>query len=647
MKKLTLIIAAFAMLCIAATPQNCGAQTPQAIKYQAIARNSSGDVIANQNVSFRISILQGSASGSTIYEEIQPATTNQFGLANLSIGEGNVVSGIFDSIKWGNDTYFVKIEFDPAGGNNFALMGTSQLLSVPYSLYSAHAKVADNIPVFPIKAALQATNLQAPFDEPETGMLVYNTDSAGSGNFSVIPGYYYNAGTAEAPNWVLLSTEDNASLSGGAKRPCTSNNFAGCSSPVAPTGADNTGFGGNALNALTSASSNTAFGYNALTSVTTGYYNVAIGDGALPNITNNATSNTAIGHYAMNTLNNGGDNTAVGQGALTALFGGNFNTAIGFDALFVSTGGANSALGSAALSSNTTGTQNTVVGENASVSSTTGSNNEVIGYQALYTNITGSSNTAEGANSLYNNTADANTAVGDSALATNSSGYQNVAVGYQAAAANTTATSVTAVGYQALLNSTGVNNTAIGHKSLQYTTTGYDNTAVGYYSLGGNTTGYYNTAVGLNALQSNTTGTYNTTIGFDADVSSDNLTNATAIGYGATAPASNMIILGNTSITYVTIGAGAFAVPVQESTATTGTVTANGSQILNLTGAATSLTIDAPSSPVNGQLWEVTTNQTSITITWSGSFVSAPGTVTKTAPARFFYDYSLSKWVNQ
>lgn len=112
------------------------AQAPQAIKYQAIARDISGNILASQNVSFRISILQGSASGPSMYTETQTATTNQFGLANLNIGTGTVVSGNFSTIGWGSNTYFVQMEFDPAGGSNYSLMGTSQFLSVPYSLYS-------------------------------------------------------------------------------------------------------------------------------------------------------------------------------------------------------------------------------------------------------------------------------------------------------------------------------------------------------------------------------------------------------------------------------------------------------------------------------------------------------------------------------
>ncbi len=135
MKKIITILSAITLFAI----ESVYSQAPQKFKYQAIARDNSGNVLANANVSFRISILQGSASGTSMYSETQTATTNQFGLANLNIGAGTFVSGNFSTIPWGTNTYYVKIEFDPAGGVSYTAMGTSQLLSVPYSLYSEKA----------------------------------------------------------------------------------------------------------------------------------------------------------------------------------------------------------------------------------------------------------------------------------------------------------------------------------------------------------------------------------------------------------------------------------------------------------------------------------------------------------------------------
>jgi hypothetical protein len=118
------------------------AQSPQAFKYQTVVRNSSNQIVPNQAVGLKISILQGSAIGTAVYVETHATTTNVLGIANLEIGNGSLVSGNFSTISWGTNSYFVKIELDPAGGTAYQNMGTSQLLSVPYAL---HAKTAETI----------------------------------------------------------------------------------------------------------------------------------------------------------------------------------------------------------------------------------------------------------------------------------------------------------------------------------------------------------------------------------------------------------------------------------------------------------------------------------------------------------------------
>jgi hypothetical protein len=93
----------------------------------------------------RISILQGSASGTPVYVETHVTTTNVNGLATVEIGGGTVVSGSFTGINWGSGSFFLKTETDPAGGSAYSIVGTSQLLSVPYALNSKISEsVADN-----------------------------------------------------------------------------------------------------------------------------------------------------------------------------------------------------------------------------------------------------------------------------------------------------------------------------------------------------------------------------------------------------------------------------------------------------------------------------------------------------------------------
>jgi hypothetical protein len=111
-------------------------QVPQAINYQAIARNAAGGVFVNQSVALRISILGGSATGPVLYSERQTATTNQFGLFSLKIGTGTIISGSFSTIPWNLANQWILIEIDPQGGTNYTNIGTSELLSVPYALYA-------------------------------------------------------------------------------------------------------------------------------------------------------------------------------------------------------------------------------------------------------------------------------------------------------------------------------------------------------------------------------------------------------------------------------------------------------------------------------------------------------------------------------
>lgn len=119
------------------------AQTPQAFKYQAVARDMEGNPVTNQQIAVKISILSGSASGTVVYSELHNPVTNSLGLFDLEIGNpAQVLTGSFSAIAWGTATHFMKLEIDPEGGSDFLLMGTSQLLSVPYALFAEN--VANN-----------------------------------------------------------------------------------------------------------------------------------------------------------------------------------------------------------------------------------------------------------------------------------------------------------------------------------------------------------------------------------------------------------------------------------------------------------------------------------------------------------------------
>lgn len=126
----------FVVLCLI-VPSFAAAQgSPQLMNYQGVARDNGGNVLANQNIALQLSIISGSATGTVEYSETQATTTNDFGLFNIEIGGGTVVSGTFSAVNWGSTSHFLKVELDAAGGTSYQEMGTSQLLSVPYAFYA-------------------------------------------------------------------------------------------------------------------------------------------------------------------------------------------------------------------------------------------------------------------------------------------------------------------------------------------------------------------------------------------------------------------------------------------------------------------------------------------------------------------------------
>ena len=114
------------------------AQVPQQISYQSIIRDGNNVVVASSPVGIKISLLQGSATGSAVYVETHRKTTNANGLVSLEIGTGTVLSGSFASIDWSNGPYLIQTETDPMGGVNYNILGIAALNSVPYALYAAN-----------------------------------------------------------------------------------------------------------------------------------------------------------------------------------------------------------------------------------------------------------------------------------------------------------------------------------------------------------------------------------------------------------------------------------------------------------------------------------------------------------------------------
>ncbi len=133
--KILLLLTAFLNL------HSIQAQAPQKMSYQAVLRNASNALVTNTAVGMKISVLQGTITGTVAYAETQTPTSNVNGLVTVEIGTGTPITNTFATINWANGPYFIKTETDPTGGTNYTISGTSQLLSVPYALFSANAQV--------------------------------------------------------------------------------------------------------------------------------------------------------------------------------------------------------------------------------------------------------------------------------------------------------------------------------------------------------------------------------------------------------------------------------------------------------------------------------------------------------------------------
>jgi hypothetical protein len=144
MKKLLFLIKYTIVLLFIFLSSNLSAQT--GLNFQGVARTSNNVIIASQDITLRLSILQGATNGITEYVEVRKVTTNAQGLFTAVIGDAEVIStvGKFTDIDWKFSPKFLKIELDPSAGNNFITMGTTQFQYVAYAKF-ANSVLAENI----------------------------------------------------------------------------------------------------------------------------------------------------------------------------------------------------------------------------------------------------------------------------------------------------------------------------------------------------------------------------------------------------------------------------------------------------------------------------------------------------------------------
>ena len=144
MKKLLFLIKYTIVLLFIFLFSNLSAQT--GLNFQGVARTTNDVIIASQDITLRLSILQGATNGITEYVEVRKVKTNAQGLFTAVIGDKETIStiGNFSDIDWKLNPKFLKIEIDLAAGNNFITMGTTQFQYVAYAMF-ANSVLAENI----------------------------------------------------------------------------------------------------------------------------------------------------------------------------------------------------------------------------------------------------------------------------------------------------------------------------------------------------------------------------------------------------------------------------------------------------------------------------------------------------------------------
>jgi len=561
------------------------AQQPTGFSYQAVLRNSSGQVLVNQNVTLRLSLTN--EAGSTVYyAESHALQTDSRGVVTLEVGTGTVLSGSFGQVPWPTGGVFLKVELS-TNGSDYLTMGTQRMLAVPYARYADSTNLAGVVkgtgevgsvavwsgpetvtglpnlnfanslvvqgnptgnpddPIFEVKNS-QGEVLFGVYQE---GVRINIPDSAitkgAKGGFAV--GGLTNQ-TKAGPVEYLLITPDSARVyvkqkawkgakGGFAVGGLTNQTKTVVAQDLLFVNPDSARIyinenpvkgakGGFAVGGLTNGKNSSS----QLMQLTKENY--LIGYEAGMNM-NAGIYNSFLGFQAGKNNSDGNLNTFLGyQSGLNNQ--GSDNTFIGYQAGMMHTSkGGNVYIGSKAGANALNGERNVLIGESAGYSLSSGKKNVFIGYETGYSTSTGYNNVFLGTRTGFaNTTGKSNVYIGDSTAVNNTNGSKNVFLGNYAGLNNTGGDNNVYIGFEAGYSGQWASqNICIGNYS-GYSNTTSQNLFIGEYAGEKNTTGTRNSFVGFFAGQNNLTGGQNSYFGQFAGMDNTKSYN-TFIGYWA------------------------------------------------------------------------------------------------------------------
>lgn len=532
-------------------------QTPTGFSYQAVLRNSNGEVLAGQSGQLRI-ILTSSDGTVTHYQEVHSISTGTQGIVNIVIGDGLEKVGTLADVPWGQNQIHLKLAVKMGSATTFTEMGSQPLQAVPYALHAGNKEVVsnpaagDDEPIFVVRNRLG----QIVFAVYQEGVRVYVDDGTTpikgtKGGFAVgglsgikEPVEYFRITADSARIYVKeqpsIKGAKGGFAVGGLSGIKATREFFSINSDSARIYIDDTGKGlkgGFAVGGLSGVKSNLE--YLRITPDSARVYikdqtkgakgGFAVGGLSGIKVTptqflNLTPENYFIGHESgQNIQAEGLYNSTLGYQAGRALTIGRENIFIGYQSGIW----------------NTEGSWNTFIGYQAGAQNTTGSNNVLLGYRAGKNYTSGAYNTFIGyeagiASATNFGTADNNVGIGYKVGSNLTSGNDNIMIGREAGLKISTGSDNTLIGQWAGIDlTTGVNNVAIGYYSGRMLGANANNTLVGKMAGERLTTGGDNTFYGAYSGQTVAGGMQNTYIGYDCGLSNLNGRNNTYLGYRA------------------------------------------------------------------------------------------------------------------